>query len=193
MIPMRPTSIGRPVPKAASLTASMTSSASRPVTPAMNCGEKRSSSADRPSRAASVIASVVTRRQSSSVRTRAVAFSIFARYGSSPSSRSAATSAVRHCSGEPVDAGPGGELDGGRGTDASFKVTMQVNQGGHEHSCHKAGHNRAVARRALVHPPKPAYMLTPCVINASRYHRGCCDPSRTERPRPSGTDSDRGD
>jgi hypothetical protein len=46
---MRPTSIGSPTPATASLTASITSSASSPVTPAMNWGEKRSSSAARPS------------------------------------------------------------------------------------------------------------------------------------------------
>jgi hypothetical protein len=39
------------------------------------------------------------------------------------------------------------------------------------HSCHKAQHNLAVARRALVDPSEPAYMLTPCVINASRYYK----------------------
>lgn len=39
------------------------------------------------------------------------------------------------------------------------------------HNCHKAKHNLAVARRALVDPPVPAHMLTPCVINASRYYK----------------------
>jgi hypothetical protein len=76
---MRPTSIGSATQETASLTASMTSSASKPVMPEMNWGEKRNSRAVRPSLKASVIASAVTRRQSSSTRTGAVAFSILAR------------------------------------------------------------------------------------------------------------------